>query len=385
MCVHSGSSHNEIHMMKILKYLLLAGVACSVFTLAVPLRADAQIDLAGEILRAGTEDANLLFKEYIRPFAEGFGADLNSGWFSRAKPNDALRLDIMIRTGIAVVPVANRSFNIDDIPLVFLDPVGGAEDVPTAFGTNTEGPEMRVEGFNPSTREWQELGRFTMPGGTGYPYVPAPIIQAGLGVGLDTEFIVRYVPPVTMQSTKVSTNGFGIKHRMNQWLPGGGDLPVDITLHAGFSQLSATVQLDVRPDEGLDIYNPHAGNPAAWSGQAINLEAVGFSGNLIVGKSLGNLSLFGSIGIQTSRMNLNTPGGFPVTSFNLDYDSSNSTEQTRRKRVERIVNPVSLEFKDPNLLFGSAGLSIDIDIFVLSGSVAVSNYTVLNLGVGLSL
>lgn len=371
--------------MKKLKFLLLAVSLYSVFTLAAPRNVIAQIDLAGEILRAGTEDANLLFKEYIRPFAEGFGADLNSGWFSRAKPNDALRLDIMIRTGIAVVPVANRTFEIDEIPFSFLDHVGGPQEVQSAFGTNTEGPEMGVIGFNPFTGERQELGRFTMPGGTGYPYVPAPIIQAGLGVGIDTEFIIRYVPPVTMQSTKVSTNGFGIKHRMNQWLPGGENLPLDITLHAGYSQLSAQVQLDVMPDEGLDIYNPHAGNPTAWTGQEINLEAVGFSGNLIVGKSIAGLSLFASIGIQTSRMNLNTRGGYPVTSFNLDYDASSSAEQARRKRVERIVNPVSLEFNDPNLLFGSAGLSFDLDIFVLSGSVALSNYTVLNLGVGLSL
>lgn len=371
--------------MKTIKYLLIAAILCVAFPLCTPKSASAQIDLAGEILRAGTDDANLLFKEYIRPFAEGFGADLNTGWFSRSRPKEALRLDIMFRTGVAIVPSGSRTFPIDEIPFIFLDHVGGPQEVQTAFGATTDGPKMGMFGYNPFTGERQELGGFTMPGGMGHPYVPAPIIQAGLGVGVDTEFIIRYVPQINLGIMKVGTNGFGIKHRVNQWLPGGQRLPVDITLHAGFSHLSSKVQLSVEPDEGEDIYNPYRDNPAAWSGQSVNLQAVGFSGNLIVGKSFSSLSFFGALGIQTSRMNVSTPGGYPVTTFNHEYDERDSSEQARRKRVERIQNPVNLKFKEPNMLNGTAGFSFDYAMLTLSGSLSYSNYAVLNLGVGVNL
>lgn len=371
--------------MKTFKYLLFAALSCTLVTLFAPRKAAAQLDLAGEILRAGADDTSLLFKEYIRPFAQGFGADLNSGWFSSAKPNDDLRLDIMIRTAVALVPKSNQTFLIDDIPFIFLDQVGGPQEVQTAFGAKTEGAEMGVFGFNPFTGERQELGRFTLPGGTGYPYVPAPIVQVGLGVGVDTEFIIRFVPPVRMGNTKVGTNGFGIKHSVNQWLPGGDQLPVDLSLHAGFSQLSSDVQLDVQPDDEEDIYNPFADRPGAWDAQSVRLEAVGFSGTLLVGKTLSNVSLFGGIGIQTSRMNISTPGGYPITTFNLDYDAADRSKETRRKRIERIESPVSLEFKEPNALFGTGGVSLDYGLLTVSGAVSYSNYTVLNIGVGLNL
>src|SRR5690625_6481109 len=142
---------------------------------------------------------------------------------------------------------------------------------------------------------------------------------------------------------KVGTNGFGIKHRINHWFARGSSLPVDVTLHAGFSQLSSTVHLNVQPEVIEDIYGRFTDEPGAWSEQAGKLEAVGFSGNLILGRSLQNLSLFGSVGIQTSRMSIHTPGGYPVITFNHDYDPDVSGAEFRRKRIERALNPVRSE------------------------------------------
>lgn len=371
--------------MNVLKNLLLKAVLCAGILIGGTHSAKAQLDLAGEILRAGTDDANLLFKEYIRPFAEGFGADLNTGWISRSRPNNVLQLDIMLRTGVAFVPSSSRTFSIEEIPFLYLDHISGPREVQTAFGAETEGPELGMFGYNLFNGERQELGRFTMPGGTGYPYVPAPIIQAGLGVGVDTEFIVRFVPPVRLGTMKVGTNGFGIKHRINHWFARGSSLPVDVTLHAGFSQLSSTVHLNVQPEVREDIYDPFTDDPGAWSGQAVKLEAVGFSGNLILGRSLQNLSLFGSVGIQTSRMSIHTPGGYPVITFNHDYDPDVSGAEFRRKRIERALNPVNLDYKEPNILFGSAGLSYDLQMLTFSASLSYSNYIVLNFGVGVNL
>ena len=49
--------------MNVLKNLLLKAVLCAGILIGGTHSAKAQLDLAGEILRAGTDDANLLFKE----------------------------------------------------------------------------------------------------------------------------------------------------------------------------------------------------------------------------------------------------------------------------------------------------------------------------------
>src|SRR5690625_6836596 len=71
----------------------------------------------------------------------------------------------MLRTGVAFVPSSSRTFSIEEIPFLYLDHISGPREVQTAFGAETEGPELGMFGYNPFTGERQELGRFTMPGG----------------------------------------------------------------------------------------------------------------------------------------------------------------------------------------------------------------------------
>jgi len=70
--------------------------------------AKAQFEDSGEILRSGTNDANLLMEEYMKPFAKGFGAGLNSGWVNVLGPGltpagsillpPTLHLDLMLKS-----------------------------------------------------------------------------------------------------------------------------------------------------------------------------------------------------------------------------------------------------------------------------------------------
>ncbi|PKD44835.1 DUF6588 family protein [Rhodohalobacter barkolensis] len=346
--------------------------------------AAAQFDDAGEILRSGTNDANLLLQEYLKPFANGFGADLNSGWINSARPYRKLGFDLRISAGVAIVPTGDRSFNVDELDFENLDRVGGPAEAQTAFGEDVAGPEMGIFGTNPVTGLRQEITRFTMPEGTGYPFVPAPMIQGTVGIVKDTDVSLRYMPTVTVEDINTSLFGFGVKHGLNQWLPGGSVLPVDLSVQLGYTKLTSDFGFEVNPEEGQDIYNPYAGNPSLWEGQSIDMEATGFTGNILVGKNLPIISVYGGIGFQSSEMTLNSPGSYPVTVFNEDYDPLDGSEETREKIIERLDEPINLSFDGSNSIHALAGFRLRLSLLTISGSYTLSNYPVANIGVGLS-
>src|SRR5690625_5918875 len=90
-------------------------------------------------------------------------AILNSGWYSRAKPNDAFKFDIMVRTSIAMVPITGRNYFVDELDLENLQLVEGTPKSPTAFGGKAAGPGMAVVKEHPITGELEEVTRFALP------------------------------------------------------------------------------------------------------------------------------------------------------------------------------------------------------------------------------
>jgi hypothetical protein len=366
-----------------MKKLLLIP-ATLLFMILMAGNTQAQFSDSGDILRAGASDGNLLLQEYLKPFANGFGADLNSGWVNTARPYRTLGFDLRVSAGVALVPGSDRSFDVDQINFQNLERVGGPAEAQTAFGEDITGPEMGVFGTNPFTGQREEITRFTMPEGAGYPYVPAPMVQATVGIIKDTDVSLRYMPTVTIEDINTSLFGFGVKHGLNQWIPGGAVLPVDLSVQFGYTKLSSDYGFDVDPEQGNDIYNPFAGNESQWDGQQIELEASGFTGNLLVGKNFPFIALFGGVGFQTSDLTLVSLGSYPVTSFNPNYDPINQSEETREKIIERLDEPIDLEFEGANSVHALAGFRVRLGFIAISGSYTLSEYPVANVGVGLS-
>jgi len=371
-----------INQLMMRKLLSIPAVLLSMFLLFG--NAQAQFSDSGDILKAGAADGNLLLKEYLKPFANGFGADLNSGWINTARPYRTLGFDLRVSAGIALVPSGDRSFNVDDISFQNLDRVGGPPEAQTAFGEDVSGPEMGIFGTNPMTGLRQEITRFTMPEGTGYPYVPAPMVQATVGVISDTDISIRFMPAVTVDDFNVSLFGLGVKHGLNQWLPGGAALPVDLSVQLGYTQLSSDYGFELLPEQGNDIYNPFSGNPSLWDGQKVEFEATGFTGNILVGKNLPILSVYGGLGFQTSSITIDSRGSIPITSFNPNVNTADQSEETREKIIERIDDPINLEFDGSNSIHALAGFRLRFGFIAISGSYTLSDYPVANIGVGLS-
>lgn len=363
---------------------LCAVLALSLLTVGT---AHAQLGDAGEILRGGADDANSLLQSYLTPFGEGFGANLNTGWFNQAKPHGTLGFDISVNAAVALVPASDETFNVVDLGLSELTIASGSSpETPTIAGSDesTTRLELTSTYTNPQTGQQEQitLTEFDLPGGSGYPYVPSPMVQATVGIIKDTDVSLRFVPETDIGPIDASVGlfGFGVKHGVNQWLPGGKLLPVDISLQFGYTTFNSSADFDVNPEVGNDIYNPFMASQ--WDGQGLELETTATTYNAIVGKKLPFISVYGGVGFENSTTTVSTPGSYPVTSVNPDYDPNSNSEDTRQKIIESIDSPIDLEIKGSNNMRAFVGARLSIAILRISASYTLSNYSSANIGIG---
>lgn len=366
------------------KKIIQSLCAITVISLATVGTSFAQLGDAGAILRAGADDANLLMENYLAPFGKGFGADLNTGWFNTAKPHKKLGFDISINVAGAIVPTSDQVFNVNDLNFNELELISGSPETPTISGSESSNTEMGITYTNPQTNQEETLTSFIVPGGTGFPYVPSPMIQASLGLIKDTDITVRYVPETDIDPIDGSVGllGFGIKHGINQWLPGGGALPVDISVQFGYTTFNSDAGFEVLPENDPDTYNEF---PAStWEGQGVELETSATTFNAIVGKTLPIISVYGGVGLESSTTTIASPGSYPLTVPNENYNNASDPSFGYPKVIERVDSPVDIEIEGDNSFRAFAGTRIKLAILQISASYTLSTYSSFNVGFGIS-
>ncbi|HKK44006.1 MAG TPA: DUF6588 family protein, partial [Balneolaceae bacterium] len=304
-----------------LKLLFLVGLMSCLTSVS-----HAQLKDVGKILQSSKEDANTLVKEYLKPFGSGFGADLNTGWTNTAKTHKKLGFDITVSAALAIVPGSDKTFDVNQIGLQELEVKNGPSTLQTINGSNNA-PTTTLAAYSNTDYnndgQPDELFEFNMPDGTGFGYAPAPQIKAGIGLIMDTDLMLRYVPKVSIKDYGTFQQfGVGLKHSINQWLPGGKLLPVDLSIMAGYTsqKVSSPFQLTGEDVAGNnpDIQNNYS--PGTWDGQKIQINTDAFTFNALVGKTLPVISIYGGIGFETSSMSISTPGVYPSIETNQNYN-----------------------------------------------------------------
>jgi|AntRauTorcE11897_2_1112592.scaffolds.fasta_scaffold18331_2 hypothetical protein len=328
----------------------------------------AQTSEIGDFLRAGQADAETLTKAYLNPIPNGIGADLNTGWFTGAEPHSTLGFDIQIRGALAFVPSGGQSFDINDLNLEKTSLASGESSItPTAAGDDSPGPEVVVR------EDGEEITRFNLPQGSGFDFVPAPMIQASVGIIKKTDITVRFVPNVEIEDLgDFNLKGIGIKHSLSQWLV-GGNLPVDISIFAGFSRVNLNANLDLDPAQGSlpDPDNPNAN----YDNQEVETAFNSFSSRLIVGKDLPFISVYGAVGYETSSMDLDVTGNYPIEV------PSAVPGQTQ---TETLTDPFSYSEDGDNTYSLSGGVKFKLGFFHLFGEYTLADYSVANGGIAFS-
>jgi len=303
----------------------------------------AQLTEIQNFLNAGSDNANALTQAYLSPLPTGLSTTLNSGWTTKAAPTKTLGFSVQVRAAVAAVPSSAQTFDAGQIGLT-----GGA--------TASAGLSNTISGDNAAGQTISDGSgnlNFDVPGGTGLAYVPTAMLQANVGLIKSTDVTFRYIPETGLGDYgDVSLLGVGIKHGLNQWIPGGKLLPVDISVLAAFSQVNLNADLNFG---------------ANASGQRVETTTEAFVFNALVGKTLPFISAYAGLGFQTGNFELNMLG---------DYDLGGGNTLT---------NPVSYTQSSDANVHALAGVQLKIAVLRIFAEVTAAEFVTYNAGIGIGL
>lgn len=335
----------------------------------------AQTHKINEFITAGSEDASLLTREYLRPFATGFGTGLNAGFTETAKPKKVLGFSVQLRTSLSSVPTNNQSFDIADLDLQKLQLSGSGNSItPTVVGNKGSGPTLDI------VESGHKIGEFKMPGGTGFAYVPAPMVQASVGLIKSTDITARFVPKVSMGSYgDFSLIGGAVKHGINQYIPNGKLIPLDITVMVGFNSINLDANLDLQPESGAqrdnnDPSKSSISNPN-FDKQLATTKVNTFVANVLVGKTLPLVAVYGGVGFQNSTFKIDVEGDFPVPTYNPNQSG---------KTYSVAHNPFSFSINSESNVHALVGARLKFGLLAIFGEAMYTNYFTSNVGIGVS-
>lgn len=327
----------------------------------------AQVDVVGDFLRLGQQDAETLSRAYLSPLASGVGAGFSSGWINRAKTHRPLGFSIQIRSGLALVPEQDEDFNLTDLSLsdqVSITSPGNLDEPnlsPTISGLDQQGPELTLTDETTGI----DISRFRMPAGAELDKIPTPYVQASLGLIKNIEITGRFMPEVSFVDDFGEFNmwGFGGKATLNRWLPFGDRLPFDVAIAGGFNRTNITANLEVLPENG------NMAPPETFQDQTADLTFDSFVGSAVIGKTLPFMSLFTGVGFQNSEMDAQLKGTFPVPTLT---------------GTETLVDPISFSKDGENSVHGIVGVQFKVALLTLSAEFTMAQYQTLNAGLGIS-
>jgi len=340
-----------------LQKVLSAALVLCVALLCTTNQAHAQGDLDG-FLSASTADAESGVSSYMEPVLKGFGYALNAGWYNTAKPHKTLGFDITITTALAFVPDKDLAFTFLNSNYESIRLTGGQTEteLPTIFGASTSQP---IEVYDPATGV--SLGTFDSPEGIDLDdeigsFVPLPMIQAGIGIVKDTEIRVRYLPTIDIEDGEINLFGIGIMHGVKQYIPGMKNVPIDISVFVGYTQLSTNYDVDGTFD------NLGTQQIAEFDVNGLTIEA-------LASKKFSVLTVYGSLGFNRAGSSFAFKG-----TYDLDENGSVSDNE---------VDPLDIDISDTSVR-ALVGARLKLGVFTLHGDYTLNGYNTFTGGIGLS-
>lgn len=338
---------------------------CCYLIVMLPLQVWGQISGIGGFFSAGSHDAEILTREYFKSLPSGFGAGINSGWVNSAQPHKTGGFDFQIRGALAIVPSSDESFDLNGLNLQRVRPSDPNQTItPTISGVDRVGPEVILEDNG------EELGRSNLPRGIGFAYVPAPVIQASLGILEDTDIMVRFVPRINLRDFgHFNQLGVGGKHSINNLVP--GILPIDLSVMAGYNRIHLNAGLDITPPEGAV---PDPGYTGSYDNQEVNIDFDTFTVKLLAGKSIPLITVYGGFGYEFTVMKVDVTGDYPVI----------ASGPAGVVFTETITDPFSFSQNGENTLSALAGMKVKVGLLHVFADYTVANYPVANAGIAIS-
>jgi len=363
-----------------MKKAILIFFLCSTFTMSY-----AQLEEIGKVLAGGKADASMLLTEYIKPYANALGANLNGGWYNTAKPHSLFGFDITISASMAFIPSGHRSFDASELEYAptseYVTTSVTGTSSSTVAGKKETGQTITYtydDGVLPVT----ELVSYEMPKGTGSSYFLSPMIQASVGLVKETEIIGRYMPQTKLGlsgKTKAGMWGVGIKHSLSQWIPGLKRIPFfNMSLMGGYTRLSLNSGLNFAP--GTVGWTDATSDAIDFKNQEMNMMVEGYTVNLLLSADLPVITIYGGAGISGATTTLMLEGDYPFPDFTADFEVTDNSV---------LKDPIDIKIKSkggnatkPRL---NAGFRLKFTVITIHADYTYADYSLITAGLGVSL
>ncbi|WP_143959712.1 DUF6588 family protein [Litoribacter populi] len=325
---------------------LFAAVAIPLSLLSFSAFSQSRSDIE-TLLQSGVADVNTYLNHYVQPAAQGFAYSMGAGWASTAKTHKAWGFDLNIGISAAAVPSRMENFIFDPSQYNNLRVSGetGTTELPTLFGTENPGKTLEIY------ENGMVAGQVSALPGAGLPmnYVPAPVLQAGLGLPFGTDVKVRFLPNTRIEGVEVGILGGGIQHDIKQHIPGLRKLPFHMSALVAFNSLTAGYALEeITAGRGELHVN-------TWTYQ------------LLLSKKLSVFTFYGSAGYISGTSDFDLLGTYNVSNF-----------------TDPIVDPISLRYAVAGAM-GNLGMRIDLGPIFLNADYTFQEFNILTAGLGFSI
>ncbi len=343
----------------------------------VPLSAQ---NLSMDLVYGGISDAEAILREYLKPYANVLGSDLNAGWYNTARPHKLGGLDITATVSWATAPATALTYDLNDLVLNGKFNTGLTSMAPTVAGTQDERPELvysETVTLGPGNEQEVEYARFTVPNGSGVDFFPLPMAQLTVGLPFGTDVSARFVPMVGYRDYgEIGLWGIGGKHSISQWLPVLKNLEfLDISLQGGYTRVTTSAHVVVEP---LPV-EVEPGTPNNWNDQYAIQQVEGWTMNLVTSQTLPVITFYQGIGYASSLVEVMLEGHFPVHSVILE-EGANLGKTT----YEVVKNPLSMKYENFDNLRLNIGARIKLGVFTIHYDFTHTLYATHSVGMGIS-
>jgi hypothetical protein len=344
------------------------------------MRSYGQVEEIGNMMAGGADDAKKLIQPYITPAINAFGAALGGGWYNTAEPHKLGGFDITFTANAAIIPDKYKTFIIDNDELMNLklqDPQ--LTETQSIAGDNFSGPQMIYNVRDQNNNVVYTQDAFKMPQGLNVKWVPAPVVQVGVGLIKGTDVMFRFLPNVKYEDNEIGLWGIGGRHDIKQWIPGLKKLPVfKMSVMYGYTKLHAFVEMNIdKQTIGASMVPGEESN--LWDDQEMKIFVRSHTANLLLAADLKVVCFYGSLGFVTTQTNLKLVGEFPIVAV---------PNGEVLPAVVALKDPLDMEIKNkdgnitkPRL---NIGVRFKLAIVTLHFDYSYANYSVLTAGLGFS-
>jgi hypothetical protein len=313
-----------------------------------------------DVLLLASDDASLLFQNYMTPVMNGMSYSLNDGWYTTAKTHKKLGFDLTINVSTAIVPKSSRTFQFNTADYQYLSLESGNSEIQTVMGGNNN---SKIGVRIPYANGNYKIAEINMPDGVGGDLplnaVPSPMIQASVGIPFKTDISLRFLPKINTNDVDGSMFGIGIKHNLMQYFGPLDKLPLNVALFAGYTTMTST-------------YNLQKVSTLAGSNQEAAFKLNAFTIQAVASLDFPIVTLFGAVGYDKGNSTLKVKG-----SYELVYN-----DETTGVTLPTITinDPINMDF-NANGVRGTLGARFNLGFFKIYGDYTLKEYNTVSAGI----